>query len=120
MGRPLSISATRLSNGSMPTSLLKLRNSMTSKRRLSQSATQSLPSCTKALEVCQAACLTWEVWVVVCLVLVELPALELVVPDLPLRKLTNRLARLVQDGDNLETFGILATTAFLKHYVRRP
>merc|ERR1712096_535183 len=114
MGRPLSTSATRLSNGSMPTSLLKLRNSMTSKRRSSQSATQSLPSCTKVLEVCQAACLTWEVWVVVCLVLVELPAveLELVVPDLPLKKLTNRLARLVQDGDNLETFGILATTAF--------
>merc|ERR1712096_490495 len=106
----LSTSATRLSNGSMPTSLLKLRNSMTSKRRSSQSATQSLPSCTKVLEVC----LTWEVWVVVCLVLVELLAveLELVVPDLPLRKLTNCFARLVRDGDNLETFGILATTAF--------
>merc|ERR1712096_223800 len=69
---------------------------------------------TKVLEVCQAVCLTWEVWVVVCLVLVELLAveLELVVPDLPLRKLTNCFARLVQDGDNLETFGILATTAF--------
>merc|ERR1719234_2845197 len=83
-------SAMRPSSGWMPTSWLRGKSSLRSRRRWKGFATQLSPSSTLMLvalqEACQEACLTWEAWEEH-LVLELLQ--ELVVLDLPLRRWTN-------------------------------
>merc|ERR1712054_451123 len=94
--RELLPSVMKPSSGSTLTNLLKLRNSMTSKRKLRLSATQSSPSSTSLQEV-PAECL------VECQVVcqeecqVQVPDQEVQVLDPPLKKLT----KLIIAFDNL-------------------
>merc|ERR1711915_1057644 len=81
--RKLLTSVTKPSSGSMLINLPKLRNSMTSRRKLRLSATQSLPSSTSPQEApaeclveCQEECQ------------VQVPDQEVQVLDPPLKKLT--------------------------------
>merc|ERR1719234_106130 len=88
--RQLVTSAMRPSSGWMPTSWLRWKSSLRSRRRWKGFATQLSPSCTLTLvalqEACQEVCQTWEAWVEH-LVLALLQ--ELAVLDLPLRRWTN-------------------------------
>merc|ERR1719466_319857 len=99
-------SATMPSNGWTPTSLLRWRSSMRSRRRWRQSATRLSLSFTVQREELQEACLTWEAWE-------EQeeqhrgPDRE--VPDPPLRRLTK---------SSLGTIVLsLNTNAFMLHFV---
>merc|ERR1712117_791854 len=104
--RPSTTSATRPSSGWMPTSLLRWRSSMRSRRRWRQSATRLSPSFTVQREELQEACLTWEAWEEQ-----EEQHLESdrEVPDPPLRRLTkSSLGTIVFS---------LNTNAFMLHFV---
>merc|ERR1711915_597523 len=86
--RKLLTSVTKPSSGSMLTNLPKLRNSMTSRRKLRLSATQLLPSSTSPQEVpaeCPVECQ------------VQVPDREVQVLDPQLKKLT----KLIIASENL-------------------
>ena len=67
------------------------------------------------LAVCQEVCLTWEVWEEACQVQELLQVVEeLVVPDQPLKRLTNNNTKPVAFREHLEIFRKLH---FLEHCV---